>query len=192
MSLGQTNDLRYTRVAIFLHWTIALLILFNLLLGFFMEGFQQPLRHQIVELHISSGLTVLALTVLRIVWRLTHTPPPFTPGTKKWEERTAHFAHALLYIMMLAMPLTGWSIISAHPPRPGSGANVWGFLHVPALAPIARIDPAIQKQVHDNIVTAHSIGGWILVGLLLLHIAGALKHQFYDRQREFARMGVGH
>jgi cytochrome b561 len=178
-------------VAIALHWAIAVLILFNLTLGFFMEGFKQPLRHQIVELHISSGLTVLVLTVMRISWRLMHTPPPFSPGMKPWERQTAHFAHAILYFMMLAMPLTGWSIISAHPPRPDAGASVWGLLHVPAIAPVAHIDPAIQKKVHDQIVEVHSIGGWIMVGLLLLHVAGALKHQFYDGQREFVRMGIG-
>lgn len=191
MSIGSTRDARYTLVAIWLHWSIALLIIFNLSLGFFMEGFGQPFRRQFVELHISSGMTVLALSLARIVWRLTHTPPLFSAGTKKWEERTAHVAHSILYFMMIAMPLTGWSIISAHPPKPGAGANVWGLVLVPAIAPVAHIDQSIQKQVHDNLVRAHSIGGWIMIGLLVLHVAAALKHQFHDRQGEFARMGIG-
>ncbi len=61
--------LRYTPVAIFLHWTIAAFILFNLSVGFFMEGFARPLKELVVPLHISSGITILALTLLRILWR---------------------------------------------------------------------------------------------------------------------------
>jgi cytochrome b561 len=191
IEIGSTLDARYTVIAMCLHWAIALFILFNLTLGYFMEDFKQPLRHQIVELHVSSGLTVLALTILRVAWRLTHAPPPFPAGMKRWEKCTAHAAHFALYFMMFAMPLTGWSIISAHPPRPGAGANVWGLLHIPALPPLANISLSIQKQVHDNLVEVHSIGGWIMIALLVLHVAAAFKHQFFDMQREFSRMGIG-
>lgn len=182
---------RYTTVAIALHWAIAALIIFNLAFGFFMEGFKPPLKGIVVPLHISSGITVLALTVVRIVWRLTHKPPPFSSDLTAWERTAAHAVHGFLYFMMVAMPLTGWSIISAHPPRPGAGPVIWGLFRVPPISAVANIDPSIQVKAHDNFVELHSIGGWIMLALLGLHVAAALKHQFYDRHAEFARMGIG-
>ena len=184
---------RYSAVAAALHWAIAVLILFNLGFGFFMEGFKVPLKFLILDLHISSGITALALTVVRIVWRLTHRPPPFAPGLSPLEAGAAHTVHFLLYAAMLLMPLTGWSIISAHQPNPHfAGAGLWlSPVHLPAIGPIASLDPHFQAQMHANLVTAHTIGGYILLALLVLHVAGALKHQFLDGHREFARMGFG-
>lgn len=178
-------------MAIALHWVIAVLIIYNLSLGFFMEGFAPPLKRLIIPMHISSGMTVLLLTILRIVWRWTHRPPAFTSGMTRWETASAHAAHVLIYVLMLAMPLTGWSIISAHPLRPGAGANVWGLFLVPPITPIATLSPTIQPAVHERFVEAHTIGGWIFVALLLLHVAGALKHQLMDKHPELARMGLG-
>jgi cytochrome b561 len=184
---------RYSAVAAALHWAIAILILFNLGFGFFMEGFKMPLKFLILDLHISSGITVLALTVVRIVWRLTHRPPPFAPGLSPLESGAAHVVHFLLYAAMLLMPLTGWSIISAHQPNPHfAGMGLWfSPVHLPSIGPIANLEPHFQAQMHANFVTAHTIGGYILLALLVLHVAGALKHQFLDGHREFARMGFG-
>jgi cytochrome b561 len=184
-------DRRYTRVAIVLHWAIAALILFNLSVGFFMEGFAQPLRGTVVRLHVSSGITVLALTAVRVLWRLAHKPPPLPAGMKRWERSAAHLAHGFLYVLMMALPLTGWSIVSAHPPGPGVGARVWNLWLVPPIGPISHIDPAHQKLVHDRFVEFHSFLGWSMLALLVLHVAGALKHQFVDHQPELARMGLG-
>lgn len=191
MNTAQTDAQRYSAVAIALHWAIAALIIFNIAFGFFMEGFKPPLKGIVIPLHISSGMTVLALTVVRIIWRLTHKPPAFTAGMKSWERTAAHLAHGLLYFIMVAMPLTGWAIISAHPPRPGAGPVIWGLFRMPPISAIANIDPATQPAAHDRFVEIHSIGGWLTLGLLVLHVAAALKHQFYDRHAEFARMGIG-
>jgi cytochrome b561 len=186
------SDQRYTMVAIMLHWSTAILILFNLSVGFFMEGFEPGLRGIIVPLHISSGITVLALTAFRLGWRLTHPPPSFHAEIAAWERGIAHAAHGTIYFLMIVMPVTGWAIISAHPPpRPGAGPMIWGLLRIPPIAPIARLDASVQKAAHDTFVQVHSIGGWIFVALLALHIAAALKHQFHDRYAQFARMKVG-
>jgi cytochrome b561 len=182
---------RYTSVAIGLHWTIALLILFNLGLGFFMEGFKPELRGVIVPLHISSGLTVLTLTAFRIAWRLTHPPPPFIDALKPWERTAAHTVHGLIYVLMVVMPITGWSIISAHQPRPGGGPKFWGLISVPPIPPIAHLEVNAQKAAHASFVNIHSVGAWIFVALLLLHVGAALKHQFHDRHAELERMGFG-
>ncbi|HTP38411.1 MAG TPA: cytochrome b [Steroidobacteraceae bacterium] len=182
---------RYTTVAIVLHWAIAVLILFNLGFGFFMEGYPPSLKGVIIPMHISSGLTVLALTVLRILWRLAHKPPPFFATLAGWERGAAHGVHFALYLIMIGMPLTGWALISAHPYRPGMGPTIWWLLHVPAISPVAHMEVNAQQAAHESLVQAHSIGGWIAVGLLVLHVGAALKHQFFDREPEFRRMGVG-
>jgi cytochrome b561 len=191
MIASDTTQTRYTSTAIVLHWTIAILILFNLSLGFFMEGFTPPWKGVVIPLHISSGITVLVLTAGRLIWRLAHRPPPFPSDMKTWECKLAHLVHVVVYVLMFAVPITGWSIISAHPPRPGAGPVIWGLIRIPTIGPISNMGPTTQKAAHDSFVQAHSIGGWIFVALLLLHIVGALKHQIIDRHAELARMGIG-
>lgn len=216
---------RYTTVAIILHWAIAAMIIFNLasgLLHAFLPG-------GVIAVHISSGVTILALTVVRIVWRLTHRPPPLRSDLKPWERYLAHGVHLLLYAGMLVLPLSGWAMISANPPpgSPGAAAAaamrappppkaakalpdankptppsrsrpvlIWGIVPLPKIAPLQEMGrtpeglPA-QKEKHEQIETVHGLGGYILLLLLVLHIAGALKHQLIDRHRELARMGLG-
>jgi cytochrome b561 len=138
---------------------------------------------------------------------------------KQWERHTAHFAHFLLYAAMVLMPLTGWAILSAHPPpgSPGAAAQaatlpaapsgrpptgpplavkVWNLVPMPVIAPIEAIgkEPggvAAQHVLHEEFQEWHGVGGYLLLSLLILHILGALKHQFIDKQSEFARMGIG-
>jgi len=232
---------RYTKVAIVLHWAIAIFILWNLLSGFLVwdlaSGFfkaNRPLYFIGLISHMSSGMTVLALTVVRIAWRLTHEPPPHTSTMKPWEQHAAHIAHFLLYAGMLLMPLTGWSILSAHPPAGSHGAQIaaspmaagsagaasgsrpaganagppagmkgpppspkiWWIIPMPVITPIANIgmEPGGVKPqyiLHEEFVHWHEIGGYLMLLLLFLHIAGALKHQFVDREPELQRMGLG-
>lgn len=208
---------RYSTVAIILHWAIALLILFNL--G---TGFLRPfVPRGVWAFHVSSGITVLLLTAVRVVWRLTHRPPPFPSTMPHWERGLAHIVHFLLYVAMVMIPLTGWAMISANPPvgSPGAAAaqaamveaaakagkpapaprkpsQFWGLAPVPLITPLQDMgrDPAglpAQKAKHQQLGELHELGGWIMLALLFLHIGGALKHQFIDRQREFARMGIG-
>ncbi len=186
-----THNIRYTGIAILLHWSIAALIVLNIAVGFVMEGLAPALKTPALALHFSSGITVLALTAARILWRSTHRPPPWPENMRAWERTAAHSAHGLLYILMIAMPLIGWSIISAHPPRPQGAATLWGMLRLPAIAPISTLAAADQKAAHGLLVKAHTVGAWILVGTLVLHVAGALKHQWIDRHAELARMGIG-
>lgn len=184
---------RYTSVAIAFHWIIAAFILFNICVGFFMESLEQPLRLTVVSTHASIGMSVLGLAVLRILWRVTHRPPDFPPEMAQWEKWAAQLAHAFLYLLMIAMPLTGFSILSSNaPPPPGAGVRTWVLVDIPRIAVLQRNpDPEYRKLLHDFFVDLHALGAWILVALLVLHIVGALKHQFADRHPEFARMGVG-
>ena len=207
---------RYTHVAIVLHWVIAAAIVYNLvsgLLGEYLPGW-------FFVFHISSGLTVLILSVARVVWRLTHKPPPFLP-MQGWEAKLAHGVHFLLYAAMLLLPFSGWALISANPPAGSPGAAqaqaqraaeatakgqpapkprgptmFWGVVPVPKIGPITEMGRTPeglpeQRELHERIETIHAIGGWIMLALLVLHLAGALKHHFVDREPELGRMGVG-
>lgn len=200
---------RYTHVAIALHWIIAAAIVYNLA-----SGLLRPvLPGGFFVLHISSGLTILILSVARVVWRLTHKPPPFLP-MKGWEAKAAHVVHFLLYAAMLLLPFSGWALISANPPAGSPGAAqvaaeraaqgrpprgpvmFWGIVPVPLIGPVNEIGRTPeglpeQRALHERIETTHLIGGWIMLALFVLHVAGALKHQFLDREPELGRMGVG-
>lgn len=158
-------DLRYSRVAMALHWLIATLILFNLAVGFVMEDLSPGAKKIIISAHLSSGITVLAFTGLRIWWRVRHRPPPFLPGLAKWERSLAELVHFLFYGAMILTPLSGWAIISANPPAGSPGAIVqqeradlaraqgrvapparvsgksrfWWFAPLPPIAPLANI-----------------------------------------------------
>ena len=206
---------RYTRVAIALHWAIAALIAYNLLSGLG-RGF---LPRGFFQFHISSGLTILALTIVRIGWRLTHKPPPLLP-MRSWERWLAHGVHFLLYAAMLAVPFTGWVMISANPPPGSPGAayvseqraaeaaakgepapaprkpsKVWGLFPTPMIGPVADLGRAPagvaeQRAFHEQMEERHATLAWLLLFLLVLHIGGALKHQIVDRLPELARMGL--
>jgi cytochrome b561 len=224
---------RYTRVAIVLHWAIAAFVAFNLCTGYFLKSWPFPFRITANMLHASSGLTVLALTVLRVVWRLLHAPPPYPAGMKPWERHASTFAHFLLYAAMVLMPLTGWGLLSAHAPpgsrgaavewaagpaalpipgfKPGSalpgsmpvrpsGAppplKVWGLFPLHWIGPIENVgrEPgglAPLRVLHDEFQGWHDVGSFLFIGLLILHVLGALKHQFIDKQPELARMRFG-
>lgn len=211
------QDVRYTRVAIILHWLIAVFILFNLALGYFMEDFPAPVKFLVLPLHISSGMTVLALTLVRVAWRLVYRPPEHDPPLSLPESVAARSVHLMLYVGMLLMPLSGWAILSAHPapgttgfaaeqatrpappagttPKPAGAMQLWWTVSLPPLAPIQKIGStpgglAPQKELHEELVGAHGIGGWIMIALLALHIGGALKHQWIDRIPELRRMSL--
>lgn len=207
---------RYSRVAAGLHWLIALFILFNLGLGWFMEGFAPPWKMIVLPLHISGGITVLALTVLRVLWRLTHQPPSHDPPLRALEANAAHITHFLLYAAMVLMPLTGWGLLSAHPApgspgkaaedaqflakhpgakAPGGGITIWWSVPLPSIRPIQAIGDTPggllpQKRLHDELVDWHSLGGFMMLALLVLHVAGALKHQIIDGQPILQRMSL--
>ena len=204
--------IRYSNGAIILHWAIAILVLHNLFTGFFHDS----LPRAWFQFHVSSGVTILVLTVIRIIWRLTHKPPPFLPMAK-WEKWLANVVHFLLYCAMLVAPLTGWAMLSAHADKPAPAAQavgapapdagapparkphkqmVWGLFELPKLKPITNIanqpDGAAKlKQAHELFEARHETMGWIFLGLLILHLSGVIKHQFIDRRREVARMGLG-
>jgi len=207
--------LRYTNVAIVLHWAVAALILYNLV-----SGLLRPLLpKEFFLFHVSSGITILLLSVVRVGWRLTHRAPPLLPMTA-WQRRTARIVHPTLYAAMLLLPLSGWALVSAKPPEGSPGAAwalahpkgpapspgapparprpptmVWGVFKLPLIPPVTEVgrNPdgvPEQRELRERIETGHLYGALAMLLLLMLHIGAALKHQFLDRQPELARMTV--
>lgn len=172
---GDMTTARYGRVAIAFHWTIAALIGLNLAIGVGHDS----LFSGWVWLHKSIGLTVLALSLARLAWRLGHCPPPLPSEVPEWQRRLAHGVHWGLYGLMVAMPLTGWVFTSASvTPRP----TTFGFFTVPPL-PIG-VDAAVNAGVRS----AHALLAYLLLALIALHVAGALKHQLRGRVLILDRM----
>jgi len=167
---------RYNRMARLLHWLIAALVIANLLTGLFHGAFEGIVR--LIPLHKSLGLTILALTLVRIAWRLTWTHPPFPPGVTLAEAVAARAVQGTFYALMLIMPMTGWIMASA-----GKYPLTWfGLLDVPKLA-VTQTDPAYL--VGRN---AHEVLGWLFAALAMLHIAAAMRHHFLLRDRVLQRM----
>ncbi|HTI30635.1 MAG TPA: cytochrome b [Sphingomonas sp.] len=170
----------YSKGAMFFHWTIAALIILNLIIGFFHEGMAPAARGFAMSVHKSTGILVIALTLGRIAWRFTHRPPPLPVTVKSWEKGLAHAVHWTLYALMLALPLTGWLMSSA-----GKRKNVldfYGLFQVPYL-PVAQEEAAAHTYAER-----HEQLAYIMLALLVLHLAGAAKHYFMDRDRTVHRM----
>ena len=171
---------RYDNVAIAFHWLLALMIVGSFCVGLYMAGL--PFSMQRVKLfnyHKWAGMTILALTVLRLVWRLSHAAPPEIPGPR-WQQRAAKATHAATYALVFAIALVGWAYSSAA----GMQVVVYGVLPMPNLLPA---DPALA----DLIKPWHGRLAFVLAALVLLHVAAALKHQFIDRDGLLARMRPG-
>ena len=183
-----TSQNRYTAVAIFLHWTIAIAILGLIAVGWIMGDMDKndPLRTPLYELHKSTGLTILLLSIARIVWRLMNPPPP-EPPMPKLQATVASLVHIAFYVLIIVMPLSGWLLSSIA--RAG-GTEFWGlpWTDVPGTGSLT----SEQRQSLDPLIhNVHSKLAWVIIVMLGLHVAGALKHQFVDKDGLIARMAPG-
>ncbi len=173
------SDETYSVTAIGLHWLIAALMVCGFSLGWIMtsiHGFT-PAKLRYVSWHKWIGVTVFALAALRILWRATHRAPPLPPGIPGWQRAGAHLVHVLLYVLMIAIPITGYLFSSA--------ANVpVVYLGIVPLPRLIAPDPTLKVIFK----TAHLILNWGLAALVLAHVGAALKHQWIDGDGLLARM----
>ena len=161
------------------HWILALMIIGLGAVGWIMTAMAtSPDKIKIYALHKSFGLTVLALALLRIVWRAVDRRPLDSPTMPSWQIAAARLVHIALYALMLAMPLSGWLFNSA--------ANFplqwFGLVSIPSLTGGA--DLALKGLAR----AAHYWLFWVLAVAFIAHVAGALKHHFVDRDDVLARM----
>jgi len=169
-----TNVTRYNRVQIILHWLIAAIIFAMIGLGLFMielpkeselPAGEESVRAFYFLLHKSMGLTVAMLIVLRVVWRLTHKAPALPDTISKWQQKAAGAVHGLIYFVMVAMPLSGYaqSMFSKY------DTKFWGL----ALPRLAEAD----KEMRELFSQAHECLAFLLIGLIVIHLAAAIKHR---------------
>ncbi len=168
----------YSGVSIFLHWFIALLVVAQVVLIAISDEVSGSDRGLWIGLHKSTGLTILVLTLVRLAWRLKEPWHPLPVDTPGWQKLAARATHVGFYVVLLAMPLVGWAASSA------AGRDIlWYGLFEWPLLPIGG-----GRDVARDLMDFHSLGAKALYVLIGLHILGALKHQFIDRDNEVRRM----
>jgi cytochrome b561 len=170
---------RYTGTAILLHWLIALLIIGTFSMGLVMTDIPgiTPTKLKYYSWHKWAGVTVLALAALRLLWRLKNTPPAYPAALPAWQRWSSHAVHALLYLLMFAVPLSGYFYTLA-----AGVPVVWfGLFPLPVLiAPNPALKPVL-KELHFWL-------NMLLAGAVGLHVAAALKHRLIDRDGILQRM----
>lgn len=173
---------RYSNTAVLFHWTVATLVIVNLFLGLVHELVSRPLAGAMLDLHKPIGLLVLLLSLARLIWRLGHRAPPLPPEVPGWQRGLAHAVHWSLYLLMIALPATGWWFVSASATR--FPITAFGLFPLPFLAvPSGSLSGG---PVHQ----AHVVLGWIMLALVILHVGAALWHQFGKRDRLIGRMSL--
>jgi len=181
---------RYSTVAIILHWLIAALIIGQLISGILMVEFlprASSLTFEIYQVHKSFGITILLLSLMRVLWRLFHRPPPLPVTMKLWEKAAAKFTHILFYALMIGLPLVGWAMVSVSP------LDIQTVLfktipwpHLPFWTHIT--DRDILEGLESFFKQVHEIMGFTMIALLVIHIGAAFKHQFIDRDSVLSHM----
>jgi cytochrome b561 len=190
---ASTDAQKYTRVAVLLHWLIALLILTNVTLGLTVAllpdgALSDAAIRLVIDTHKSIGITVLGLAIVRVLWRATHRPPPLPAQFPGWERVAAHLAHVALYVLIFALPLTGWLHDSAWVAAATHPMYLYGLVPWPRIGFIMNLDAATKEQLHTQFGALHTACSYALYGVLALHVAGALKHQWIDRHSVLRRM----
>ena len=178
-TLAATRSLRYSRTAIALHWLIAALVLSTIPLGWYGATFKTDGAQTATNIHKSIGILILAATLVRVGWRLAHTPPGLPDTMHPVLRRIAKFTHGLFYFLLLILPLSGWWMSSAVPHRHSFGYGLFDVPFLPVPRGWASAGPA--HFVHTNLA-------WVMVALAALHIAAALKHHFVDHDEILARI----
>jgi len=168
----------YTKTAKSLHWLMAILIFGLLALGLYMSDLPlSPDKLKLYSWHKWAGVTAFLLVGLRLVWRFTHRPPELPASMPKPMQLAAHGGHLVLYILMIAIPLTGWLMSSAK----GFQTVYFGVLPIPDLL-------AKDKELGNVLADVHAYLNYFLIAVLAGHIGAALKHHFIDKDDILTRM----
>jgi cytochrome b561 len=189
--MSQSARSTYSSVAIALHWLIALIIIANIIGGLTLDTFLDSPDAQmkatgfvIIGLHKAAGLAVIALTLLRIVWRLVNPPPPLPAHMTAFERILARVTVVGFYALMLLLPLSGWAMSSASPKR--QPISFFGLFDVPYLP--VEVAREAARTYHER----HEQFAYVAIALIVVHVGAALKHHFMDRDDVLTRMMPWH
>lgn len=185
MNSSTSMEPRYGLMAIVLHWLLAVFILSVFAMGVYVADLPFSLaKLKLINWHKWAGVFILALSAWRLLWRLTHRPPALParidqamPG---WQRVAFHGTHHLMYLLFFAVPLLGWAYSSAK----GYPIVWFGVLPLPDWVPVNEALAQVLKPLH-------ALAAYGLIGLVVLHVAAALKHQFIDRDGLIDRMRPG-
>lgn len=174
----KNNSETWGSLSIGLHWLTLIMILCLAAVGMNMDDLPNgPQKIQVYALHKSFGLTVLALTVIRLSWRLFSVTPGPVPNTPAWQDWAAKLVHGALYLLLFAMPISGWLYNSAA----GFPLKYFGLFSLPKLS---GYDPQLKELAGE----AHETFFYILALLMLMHAGAALKHHYFDKDNTLTRM----
>lgn len=177
MSLKNTAD-RWGGISQLLHWTVAILILVMAYLGLTMGDLPNgPDKIKTYALHKSIGITILALVALRLLWRLYAGTPRPVPGSPRWQERIASLTHGAIYLLLFAIPLSGWVLNSAA----GFPLRWFGLVNLPHIV-------GESHDLHELAEEAHELMFWVLALLVVAHAGAAFYHHIFQRDATLARM----
>jgi cytochrome b561 len=165
----------------FLHWLIALLVIVMLCVGFLLDSLPDGYQSTAYMLHKSTGITILFLMIIRFIWVHISGRPPLPETMKSWEKLLSRFVQYSFYALLILMPLSGW-ILSVAADRIPVFFNLFK-------APLPWITP--DKSLADFMGETHEVIAWIIIVFLTLHILGALKHHFIDKDRVLKTMLPG-
>jgi len=184
---GQERSPRYTAVAIALHWAMAGLLVGMIFLGWNMSDHEGREIEWLFQLHKSIGITLLLLTIARIIWRVMNPPPPL-PEMKDWEARLSHFVHMAFYAVMILVPLGGWALASmAKVQVPTVLYETVSWPHLP----VAALGAETKAGIYPIAEFLHSKSAYLIFALLALHVGGALKHEISEEDGVLKRMIPG-
>ena len=169
---------KYSPLAMILHWLIAILVIVNWRIAEAGEHASKADREAIMGNHFAFGVIILVLAIAHIIVRYTMPRPKLASHLKPWEAMLARVTHVLLGLLVILMPLMGWTAMSLY----GQPIDVFGVFTLPALP----LSP--DKDMAKSIFEAHATVGTILVILIFLHVAGSLKHTLFDRDGNLFRM----
>jgi cytochrome b561 len=180
---GQTT--RYTATAIVLHWVLGAAVVGMFFVGLYMSNLPFSLtRLKLFNWHKWAGMCLLALSAVRLIWRLTHVPPvlptPIATAMPAWQHRAHSATHLALYALFFFVPLVGWAYSSAA----GFPIVLFGVLPLPDFVPANKALAALIRPWHE-------MSAFALMGLAALHAAAALKHQWWDGDGLVGRMLLG-
>ena len=175
---AQGSDTRYGGVAIALHWLVAIAIIGSFSVGLYMADLPlSPQKLKLYSWHKWAGVTIFLFVVVRLGWRLLHRPPELPAGMPGWQRAVAAATHVLLYLLMFAVPITGWLMSSAK----GFQTVYFGVLPLPDLL-------VKNEELGDLLKEVHTLLNFSMAALVLAHLGAALKHHFIDRDDVLARM----
>jgi cytochrome b561 len=182
LEINRSGISRYTTGAIAFHWIVAILVLTMIGLGLYMTSVPKgsPDRAFYFNLHKSIGVTTALLVIARLWWRAKNPPPEFPSSMPGWEIQASKISHAILYMCIIVMPLSGFSATQFTK----YGVNYFGLFKIPPMG-------SENKIVYDLLQGVHGVTATLLIALVVIHILAAFKHLLIDRDKVFQRMFPG-